>query len=99
NEHHACRASCAAADHVLVGSADIGRNHFEDHAVLDLAASRILELRIGNVLDLDFPWFSVDDATIFAHDKPLLQWSGELSRFSAVQRRPAESARGTRRES
>ena len=41
--------------------------------MLDLAASRVLELGIGDVLDLDFSWLGVDDATIFAHDKPLLQ--------------------------
>jgi hypothetical protein len=39
-EHHSSRGSCAAANHVLIGSADIGRNHLQDHAMLDLAASR-----------------------------------------------------------
>lgn len=41
--------------------------------MLNLAASRVLELGIGDVLDLDFPWLGVYDATIFAHDKALLQ--------------------------
>ncbi|HXO84015.1 MAG TPA: hypothetical protein VN803_00665 [Gemmatimonadales bacterium] len=36
--------------------------------MLDLAASRVLEFGIGDVLDLDFSWLGVDDATIFAHD-------------------------------
>jgi hypothetical protein len=41
--------------------------------MLDLAASRVLELGIGDVLNLDLSRLGVDDATIFAHDKPLLQ--------------------------
>src|ERR1700731_1141171 len=64
----------------------IGRNDLQDHAMLDLAASRVLEFGIGNVLDLDFSWLGVDDAAIFAHDKPLLQWSGELSGAKASGR-------------
>src|SRR6201999_2319140 len=67
-EHHACRGSRAAADHVLIRSADIRRNHLQDHAVLDLAAARVFELGIGDILDLDFSWLGVDDTTIFAHD-------------------------------
>jgi len=41
--------------------------------VLDLAASRVLELGIGDVLNLDLSGLGVDDATIFAHDKRLQQ--------------------------
>jgi hypothetical protein len=79
-EHHACGGSCAAADHVLIGSADIGRNDLQDHAMLDLAASRVLKLGIGDVLDLDFSWLDVDDATIFAHGN-LFLWSEEFKSF------------------
>jgi hypothetical protein len=39
---------------VLIGSADIGRNDLQDHAMLDLAAPRVLELGIGDILNLDF---------------------------------------------
>jgi hypothetical protein len=39
--------------------------------MLDLAASRVLELGIGDVLDLDFSRLGVYDATIFAHDRAL----------------------------
>jgi hypothetical protein len=39
--------------------------------MLDLAASRVLELGIGDVLNLDFSGLGVDDTTIFAHDKIL----------------------------
>jgi hypothetical protein len=79
-EHHAWRRSCAAADHVLIGSADIGRNDLQNHAMLDLAASRVLELGIGDVLNLDLSWLGVDDATIFAHDKTSLAVWSELLR-------------------
>jgi hypothetical protein len=44
--------------------------------MLDLAASRVLELGIGDVLNLDFSGLGVDDATIFAHDK-ILQGCGQ----------------------
>jgi hypothetical protein len=66
-EHHARRRTRATADHVLVGSADIGRNDLQDNAMLDLTALRVLELGIGNILDLDFSWPGVDDATITGH--------------------------------
>jgi len=38
--------------------------------MVDFATLRVLELGIGDVLDLDFSWLSVDEATIFAHNKP-----------------------------
>jgi flagellar motor switch protein FliM len=41
--------------------------------MLDLAASRVLELGIGDVLDLDLSWLGIDDAAISAHGKPPLQ--------------------------
>ena len=41
--------------------------------MLDLTTSRVLELGIGDVLNLDFSGLGVDDATIFAHDKSLQQ--------------------------
>jgi hypothetical protein len=39
---------------VLIGSADIGRNDLQDYAMVDLATLRVLELGIGDVLNLDF---------------------------------------------
>jgi len=72
-EHHAGRGSRATADHVLVGSADIGGNHLKDHAMLDLAAHRILEFGVRDFLNLDFSGLDIDDAAISTHDKPLLQ--------------------------
>jgi hypothetical protein len=58
---------------VLVGSADIGRDHLQDHALLDFAALRVLELGVRDILNLDFSRLGVDDAAISTHDKPLLQ--------------------------
>ena len=72
-EHHPCRRGCAAAHHVLIGSADIGRNDLQNHAMLDLVTSRVFEFGIGDVLNLDFSRLGVDDAAILAHDKPLMR--------------------------
>jgi hypothetical protein len=57
---------------MLVGSTDIGRDDLQDYAVLDLAALRVLELWICDILDLDLARPGVDDAAISAHDEPLL---------------------------
>jgi hypothetical protein len=57
---------------MLVGSTDIGRDDLQDYAVLDLAALRVLELWISDILDLDFSRPGVNDAAISAHDEPLL---------------------------
>lgn len=48
--------------------------------MFDLAASRVLELGIGDVLNLDFSGLGVDDATIFAHDKTSPAVCSELLR-------------------
>ena len=54
--------------------------------MVDLATLRVLEFGIGNVLNLDFSWLGVDDAAIFAHDKPLVQWGGRIaSRLKAAK--------------
>jgi hypothetical protein len=58
---------------VLIGSADIGRNDFQDHAMLNLETLRVLKLGIGDILNLDFSWLGVDDASIFVYYKPLRQ--------------------------
>ena len=41
-ENHAARGRGAATHHVLIGAADVGRDHFEDDGVLDLLACRVL---------------------------------------------------------
>ena len=41
--------------------------------MLDFAALRVLELWIGDILNLDLTWPGIDDAAISTHDKPLLQ--------------------------
>jgi hypothetical protein len=40
------------------------------HAMVDLATLRVFEFGIGDVLNLNFSRLGVDDAAIFAHDKP-----------------------------
>ncbi|MOA44676.1 hypothetical protein D3C78_1669900 [compost metagenome] len=65
NEARHCRGT--AAHHVLVGAADIGGNHLENHAVLDTAAIRRLKLRVVDVADFDLTRPHVDDASVPAH--------------------------------
>jgi hypothetical protein len=57
----------AAAHHMLVRSADIGRDHLQDHAMLDPAPVGGLELRIIDVMDFDLAGSHIDDATVLAH--------------------------------
>ena len=76
--------------------------------MLDLATSRVLELGIGDVLNLDFSGLGVDYATIFAHDKRLQQCgqnycelfpraaeaSGKTSRQAALIQPPHDQLSG-----
>ena len=41
--------------------------------MLDLAALRVLEFGIRDILDLDFSRLGIDDAAISAHEPPRLQ--------------------------
>ena len=55
----------AAADHVLVGAADVGGDDFEDDAVLDfLFACRVEEFGEVDGLDFDFAGLDVGDAAV-----------------------------------
>jgi hypothetical protein len=64
SEHHAGGRCRAAADHVLVGAADIRRYHLENDAVIDRLSRRIAEGRKVDVLDFDAAGLEVDDAAI-----------------------------------
>jgi hypothetical protein len=59
--------SGAAAHHMLVGAADIGRDYFQDDRVLDAAAVRRLKLRIVDIADFHLAGPHVDDASVPAH--------------------------------
>jgi hypothetical protein len=52
---------------MLVGTANVGRDDFQDNGMIDLAAMWVLELGISDVLHFNQTWFDVNNAAIFAH--------------------------------
>ncbi len=64
SEHHAGRCCRAAADHVLVGAADIRRYDLENDAVIDRLSCRIAEGRKVDVLNFDAAGLEVNHAAI-----------------------------------
>ena len=72
-EHESFRGRGPAADHMLVGTADIGRDDLQDHAMRDGPAVRRFHLGIVDALDLDLVLAEIDHASIVAHETlPLL---------------------------
>ena len=67
-QHQPRSSSGAAAHHVLIGAANIGRGHFQDHAMFNFLAGGIIQLGEGNGLDFDPPLCDVNDTAIFCHD-------------------------------
>jgi hypothetical protein len=63
-EHHAGRRGRAAADHVLVGTADIRGYDLENDAVVDRLSGRIAKARKVDLLNFDAAGFEVHHATI-----------------------------------
>ena len=94
----------AAAHHVLVGAADVGRDDLQDRPVRDLAsdvggidARPVLQLerREVDVLYLDLAWAHVGDASVVSHTCPSLLYHRftmrgrrRRRRFPAVRRAP-----------
>src|SRR6202011_999257 len=64
SEHHAGRRRRAAADHVLVGAADIRRDDLENDAVIDRLSCRIAEGRKVDVLNFDAAGLEINHAAI-----------------------------------
>ncbi|CRQ74176.1 hypothetical protein PAERUG_P47_London_12_VIM_2_12_12_02542 [Pseudomonas aeruginosa] len=79
-QHQAFRRGGTAAHHVLVGAADVGGDHPQDHPVVDLPALRVLHLRIGNVLHLDLARAEIDHTTIARHTRFLFVVVGTNAR-------------------
>src|SRR5882757_6189451 len=67
SEHHAGRRRRAAADHVLVGTADLRRYDLENDAVIDRLSCWIAEGRKVDFLNFDAAGFEVNHATIGSH--------------------------------
>src|ERR1700737_3127375 len=83
-EHHADGSGGAATNHVLIGTADIGGNDFQDDAVLNRFARRVLELGVINGLDLYFSGAKKYYAFIICHD---LVCSSSLVRVQLIIQR------------
>ena len=66
-EHEPRRRRCATPNHVLIRSADVGRDNLEDHGMVDFVTMRILKFWVGDVLNLDYSWLDIDDTTVLAH--------------------------------
>src|ERR1039457_6188323 len=78
-EHEAFGGGRAAAHHVLVAAADVGRDDLEDHAVrafpshvrwVDPGAVLQFQLRVVNGLDLDLARSEIDNGTVSWHHIP-----------------------------
>src|SRR5205814_5601999 len=66
-EHQSFWRSGAATNHMLIGAADVGRHHFQNHRVLDLLACGILKLWVVDRLHLDLVWSEVYNTVIVRH--------------------------------
>src|SRR5262249_5901095 len=72
-EHQSSRGSRSPAHHVLIRTADVGRDDLEKDAVLDfLLVGGIPKLWEVDRLNLDDAGFHVCHATIVCHDRPPL---------------------------
>src|SRR5258706_15740829 len=58
---------------MLVGPANVGGQHFQDHGVVDAAAVGRFEFRIRYPLHLDLAWPQIHHALILAH------WTSPIS--------------------
>ncbi|MNV66228.1 hypothetical protein D3C71_1589720 [compost metagenome] len=52
---------------MLVGAADIGGNHAQDHAMVNALAARVFHFWIGDGLHLDLACAEIHDTTITRH--------------------------------
>ena len=66
-EDHAGGRGGAAADHVLIGAADVGGNDLQDDTVIDLLSCRIFEFGVVDRLNFDMIWTEKDDSAIGRH--------------------------------
>ncbi|MCY1422981.1 hypothetical protein D9M71_386840 [compost metagenome] len=66
-QHKAGLRRGTPAHHVLVGTTDVGGNHFENDPVLDLATARVLHFRIVNLLHFDLASAEIHHTTIARH--------------------------------
>ncbi len=66
-KHHAGRRRRPAAHHMLVGTADIGRDDLENNAVINFPAVWILKPGVRNILHLNLAGSEIHYTTIVAH--------------------------------
>jgi len=92
-EHQPGLGGGAAAHHVLVGAADIGGDHAQDDAVLDLPATGVLHFGIVDFLYFDFAVAEIHDTTITRHafTSLLFLWNRVAQAGSALSARVADA--------
>jgi len=66
-EHQAGLGRGAPTHHVLVGAADVGGDHAQDDAVLNLPATGVLHFGIVDFLYFDLAVAEIHDTTITRH--------------------------------
>ena len=70
-EDHPGGRGGAAADHVLIGAADVGGDDLQDDTVIDLLSGRIFEFGVVDRLHFDMIWTEKDDSAIGRHKNSL----------------------------
>jgi len=90
--------SSGLPQHVLITSANVGRDDAEDNAVIDSLTARCNKLRIVDALYFDLSWLHEGDATICRHnDRYLLfELRGFVNLLSKQPQRLSESPCGNR---
>ncbi|MCY1423136.1 hypothetical protein D9M71_388430 [compost metagenome] len=88
-QHKAGLRRGTPAHHVLVGTTDVGGNHFENDPVLDLATARVLHFRIVNLLHFDLASAEIHHTTIARHafTSLLFLWNRVAQAGSALNAR------------
>ena len=66
-EDHAGGRGGAAADHVLIGAADVGGDDLQNDTMIDLLSSRVFELGVVDRLNFDMIGTEKDDSAIGRH--------------------------------
>jgi len=61
SQHHADWSRGATSDHMLVGAADVRRDHLRYDAMIDLFFCRVTKPGKVDLLDLDFTQSKIDD--------------------------------------
>ena len=70
-ENHAGSSCGAAANHVLIRTADVGGDYLEDDAVIDLLPGWVFQFGVVDRLHFNVIWAEKDDPSIGRHKDSL----------------------------